>query len=298
VARPPTANWIDEARAILDTVRLADKALSPASALPHGDQRKLEVALLMALDPQVYMFDEPTAGMSVDEVPVILDLIRALKTKRDRTILLVEHKDGRRARARRPHHRAAQRPARGRRRTRASDRVSRRATGLSRHGAGGGGRMSTLLELKGVHTHIGAYHILHGVDLDVREGEVTMLLGRNGAGKTTTLRTIMGLWQASQGTLTFRGESLAGRGTPEIAQRGIAYVPESMGIFTDLTVKENMVLAARAARRAEELDTARLEWIFGLFPALKKFWLYPAGKLSGGRSRCSPWRAPSSSRAR
>jgi len=145
--------------------------------------------------------------------------------------------------------------------------------------------VSTLLELKGVHTHIGAYHILHGVDLEVREGEVTMLLGRNGAGKTTTLRTIMGLWQASQGTLTFRGASLAGRGTPEIAQRGIAYVPESMGIFTDLTVKENMVLAARAARRAEELDTARLEWIFGLFPALKKFWLYPAGKLSGGQKQ-------------
>jgi branched-chain amino acid transport system ATP-binding protein len=76
-----------------------------------------------------------------------------------------------------------------------------------------------------------------------------------------------------------------GRGTPEIAQRGIAYVPESMGIFTDLTVKENMVLAARAARRAEELDARRLDWIFGLFPALKKFWLYPAGKLSGGQKQ-------------
>jgi branched-chain amino acid transport system ATP-binding protein len=142
-----------------------------------------------------------------------------------------------------------------------------------------------ILELKGVHTHIGAYHILHGVDLEVREGEVTMLLGRNGAGKTTTLRTIMGLWAASQGTLTFRGESLVGKGTPDIAQRGIAYVPESMGIFTDLTVKENMVLAARAARRAEELDAARLDWVFGLFPALKKFWLYPAGKLSGGQKQ-------------
>jgi branched-chain amino acid transport system ATP-binding protein len=142
-----------------------------------------------------------------------------------------------------------------------------------------------ILELKGVHTHIGAYHILHGVDLEVREGEVTMLLGRNGAGKTTTLRTIMGLWAASQGTLTFRGESLVGKGSPDIAQRGIAYVPESMGIFTDLTVKENMVLAARAARRAEELDAARLDWVFGLFPALKKFWLYPAGKLSGGQKQ-------------
>jgi branched-chain amino acid transport system ATP-binding protein len=147
--------------------------------------------------------------------------------------------------------------------------------------------MSTnvLLELTGVHTHIGAYHILHGVSFAVRAGEVTMLLGRNGAGKTTTLRTIMGLWPASQGDIAFRGQSIRGLVTPDIATRGIAYVPESMGIFTDLTVQENLVLAARAARHAGELDTQRLEWIFGLFPALKKFWLYPAGKLSGGQKQ-------------
>jgi branched-chain amino acid transport system ATP-binding protein len=84
--------WIDEACAILDSVRLADKRDAHAASLPHGDQRKLEVALLMALDPKVFMFDEPTAGMSVDEVPVILDLIRALKARKDRLILLVEHK--------------------------------------------------------------------------------------------------------------------------------------------------------------------------------------------------------------
>ena len=85
-------DWLEEAREILATVRLLDKRTQPAASLPHGDQRKLEVALLMALDPRVYMFDEPTAGMSVDEVPVILDLIRALKARRDRSILLVEHK--------------------------------------------------------------------------------------------------------------------------------------------------------------------------------------------------------------
>ncbi|MES2719011.1 MAG: ABC transporter ATP-binding protein [Pseudomonadota bacterium] len=142
-----------------------------------------------------------------------------------------------------------------------------------------------LLQLSGVHTHIGAYHILHGVDLAVPEGEVTMLLGRNGAGKSTTLRTIMGLWSASQGELHFQGKSLKGLATPDIATQGIAYVPESMGIFSDLSVKENMVLAARQARNASELDTQRLDWIFGLFPALKKFWLYPAGKLSGGQKQ-------------
>jgi branched-chain amino acid transport system ATP-binding protein len=145
--------------------------------------------------------------------------------------------------------------------------------------------MSAVLSLSGVHTHIGAYHILHGVDLDVPEGQVTVLLGRNGAGKTTTLRTVMGLWGASRGQITFRGQAIHGRETPEIAQQGIAYVPESMGIFTDLTVQENMVLAARAARHAGELDRQRLDWIFGLFPALKKFWLYPAGKLSGGQKQ-------------
>ena len=144
---------------------------------------------------------------------------------------------------------------------------------------------ANLLELTGVHTHIGAYHILHGVDFAVPEGGVTMLLGRNGAGKSTTLRTIMGLWPASQGDVRFQGRSLKGVATPDIATQGIAYVPESMGIFTDLSVKENMVLAARKARNASELDTQRLDWIFGLFPALKKFWLYPAGKLSGGQKQ-------------
>ncbi len=144
---------------------------------------------------------------------------------------------------------------------------------------------ATLLELSGVQTHIGAYHILHGVDLVVPEGQVTMLLGRNGAGKTTTLRTVMGLWAASQGTITFKGQRIEGQPTPDIASLGIAYVPESMGIFTDLTVQENMVLAARGARNERELDRARLDWIFGLFPALQKFWLYPAGKLSGGQKQ-------------
>jgi branched-chain amino acid transport system ATP-binding protein len=146
-----------------------------------------------------------------------------------------------------------------------------------------------LLELQGVHTHIGAYHILHGVDLAVPSAGVTMLLGRNGAGKTTTLRTIMGLWRASQGQVTFDGTPIGGPGTrkspPDMARMGMAYVPENMGIFADLSVKENILLAARQARSADQLDTARLEWIFGFFPALKKFWLHPAGKLSGGQKQ-------------
>lgn len=142
-----------------------------------------------------------------------------------------------------------------------------------------------LLTLSGVHTHIGAYHILHGVDFAVPRGELTLLLGRNGAGKTTALRTIMGLWQASAGTIRFDGQDITRRSTPDIATRGIAYVPENMGIFSDLTVAENMLLAARGARRLAQVDAQRLQWIFGLFPAVEKFWHHPAGKLSGGQKQ-------------
>ena len=144
---------------------------------------------------------------------------------------------------------------------------------------------NTLLSLQGVHTHIGAYHILHGVDLVVPRGQLTMLLGRNGAGKTTTLRTIMGLWHASQGSIKFADRDITALNTPDIAALNIAYVPENMGIFADLTVKENMLLAARQAKRASQMDEKRLGWIFSLFPAVEKFWNHPAGKLSGGQKQ-------------
>ncbi len=153
-------------------------------------------------------------------------------------------------------------------------------SGSTNHSASG-----NLLALQGVHTHIGAYHILHGVDLVVPRGQLTMLLGRNGAGKTTTLRTIMGLWHASQGRLTFDERDITALNTPDIAAQGIAYVPENMGIFSDLTVKENMLLAARNAKRASQMDETRLKWIFSLFPAVEKFWNHPAGKLSGGQKQ-------------
>jgi branched-chain amino acid transport system ATP-binding protein len=139
--------------------------------------------------------------------------------------------------------------------------------------------------MKDVHTHIGAYHILHGVDLQIPRGELTLLLGRNGAGKTTTLRTIMGLWQASQGQIHFNGRDMTQMRTPDIAALNIAYVPENMGIFADLTVEENMLLAARNASRAQQMDSDRLTWIYAMFPAVEKFWHHPAGKLSGGQKQ-------------
>lgn len=141
--------------------------------------------------------------------------------------------------------------------------------------------MTELLTLRGVHTHIGRYHILQGVDFGVPQGRTTMLLGRNGAGKTTTLRTVMGLWRASAGEISLAGRRIEASATPDIACAGIGYVPETMAVFSDLTVKENLVLAARAG----PLDDKRLSWIFGFFPALQRFWLSRAGTLSGGQKQ-------------
>jgi branched-chain amino acid transport system ATP-binding protein len=138
-----------------------------------------------------------------------------------------------------------------------------------------------LLELADVHTHIGRYHILHGVSFAVPEGRLTMLLGRNGVGKTTRLRTIMGLWRASAGSVRFAGQDITAWATPDIARLGIAYVPEAMGIFTGLTVRENLVLATGSGK----FDAARLDAVFALFPVLKTKFNDAAGGLSGGQKQ-------------
>jgi len=138
-----------------------------------------------------------------------------------------------------------------------------------------------ILTLSGVKTDIAQYHILHGVDLEVPRGKVTMLLGRNGAGKTTTLRSIIGLWKPREGSIRFDGAEIAGLSPPQIARRGVGFVPEDMGIFADLTVEENLILAAISG----PVKRDRLDWIFAAFPALSTFWKMPAGNLSGGQKQ-------------
>lgn len=139
----------------------------------------------------------------------------------------------------------------------------------------------TLLSVRDMKTDISQYAVLHGISFDVAEGGVFVLLGRNGAGKTTTLRSIMGLWQPSSDSITFQGNNIAGMGTADIARKGIAYVPENMGIFGGLTVEENLILATAKGK----FDPQRLKRIYALFPALEQFWSKQAWSLSGGQKQ-------------
>lgn len=139
----------------------------------------------------------------------------------------------------------------------------------------------SLLEVDGVHTNIGQFHILEGVSLTVEEGEIVALLGRNGAGKTTTLKTILGLTPASEGKVNFDEEDITDLRTFEIATRGIGYVPENRIIFSALSVEENLRLAERQRGDLER----KSEMIFSLFPDLERLIKLPGTSLSGGQQQ-------------
>jgi len=141
--------------------------------------------------------------------------------------------------------------------------------------------MVNILEVQGIHTYIGQFHILEDVSFDVPRGSVTVLLGRNGAGKTTTLRSIMGLWKPARGKINFNGVSLVGKPAYEIAQLGIGYVPEHRAIFRQLSVAENLKIAEREQGQLDQ----RIGLIFGLFPDLERLYNWPAGQLSGGQQQ-------------
>lgn len=138
-----------------------------------------------------------------------------------------------------------------------------------------------ILEVKGIHTFIGQFHILEGVDVRVPKGSITVLLGRNGAGKTTTLRSIMGITPPSQGEILLNGQSLLNKRSFNVARMGVGYVPEHRAVFGALTVKENLELAQH---QPGELDQ-KAELIFELFPDLKRLYKLSGKNLSGGQQQ-------------
>ena len=137
-----------------------------------------------------------------------------------------------------------------------------------------------MLEVRDLHAFYGKSHVLHGVSLDVREGEIVSLLGRNGVGRSTTVKAIMGQ-VAAKGEVRFRGESIAGLAPHQIAQRGMGYVPEDRAIFPDLTVRENLELGRKDARK----DGFGIDEAYSLFPRLRERDATPAGVLSGGEQQ-------------
>jgi branched-chain amino acid transport system ATP-binding protein len=139
----------------------------------------------------------------------------------------------------------------------------------------------TVLSVKGLEAWYNESHILHGVDLDVREGEVVTLLGRNGAGKTTTLKAIMGIVRKRTGSVLFEGKELIGLSIDRIARRGVAFCPEERAIFASLSVKENLFLPPQIAKTG----AMRVEHIFSLFPNLRERLMSGGGKLSGGEQQ-------------
>jgi branched-chain amino acid transport system ATP-binding protein len=137
-----------------------------------------------------------------------------------------------------------------------------------------------VLELSDVHAYYGRSHVLHGVGLTARQGEVVTLLGRNGAGKSTTLKSIVGLVDVGGGEIVFEGRSLRGLATHEIARRGVGFVPEDRRIFTELTVAENLKVGEpRGGGRWTP------ERVFGLFPKLRELARRRGGSLSGGEQQ-------------
>ncbi len=139
----------------------------------------------------------------------------------------------------------------------------------------------SLLKIDGLHAYYGKSHVLHGVHMEVKAGEITALLGRNGSGRSTTAKAIMGLVDA-QGSMLWRDQQILGKKTYEIAHLGIGYVPESRDIFPTLTVEQNLYLGQKSARKAGRWS---LEDMYQMFPRLKERQHMLAGVMSGGEQQ-------------
>ena len=142
---------------------------------------------------------------------------------------------------------------------------------------------SALIDARGIHTYYGRSHILHGVDFTVRRGETVGLMGRNGMGKTTLLKSVLGLVRARSGTVHVVGVDMTQAPTHAIVRRGIAYVPEGRGIFPNLSVRENLIMAARAGTDGRRDWT--LERVLQTFPRLAERLTHGGAQLSGGEQQ-------------
>ncbi|MGD9847124.1 MAG: ATP-binding cassette domain-containing protein [Variibacter sp.] len=277
-------------RAALDAVGLAQRAGAKAADLSHGEQRQLEIAMLIAMGARVLILDEPLAGMGPEETGRVTALLRRLAARH--TVILIEHDMdavfaaadtltvlvGGRLLAHgapdaiRPD--ASVREAYlGQWDTAAQTAPARRPAPSAVIG----------LEAEGLNTFYGQSHILHDVDFRVAPGETVSLLGRNGMGKTTLLRTLMGLTPARSGSIRLGARDIAGARPSVVARAGLAFVPEGRSIFPNLTVEENLTVAATG--RPGQAPQWTLARIYSLFPRLAERRGNWGNQLSGGEQK-------------
>ncbi|MEW6057849.1 MAG: ABC transporter ATP-binding protein [Bdellovibrionota bacterium] len=141
-----------------------------------------------------------------------------------------------------------------------------------------------MLEFRDVHVHYGSIHALKGINFSVEPGKIVTLIGSNGAGKSTTLRAISGLLRPSRGEIFFQGESIGGRKPDSIVAMGVSHAPEGRGIFSNMSVEENLILGAYL-RKDKENIASDMEHVFELFPRVKERLWQNAGTLSGGEQQ-------------
>jgi branched-chain amino acid transport system ATP-binding protein len=141
-----------------------------------------------------------------------------------------------------------------------------------------------MLQLSGLQAYYGKSHVLHGVDMQVGEGEIVSLLGRNGSGRSTTVKTIMGLVRG-EGSIRLRGDEILGNRTFDIAHSGIGYVPENREIFPKLTVNQNLLLGQKREKRGKKAPRWSFEDMYRMFPRLEERADTEAGVLSGGEQQ-------------
>jgi len=141
-----------------------------------------------------------------------------------------------------------------------------------------------MLKIENLNVHYGGIHALRGIDIHVEEGKIISLIGANGAGKSTTLRSIMALEKPSKGTITYIGKNITPMKTREIVGDGLVLVPEGRRVFSNLTVKENLILGAYLRKDKEQINKD-IEWVYGLFPRLREREWQKAGTMSGGEQQ-------------
>jgi branched-chain amino acid transport system ATP-binding protein len=143
-----------------------------------------------------------------------------------------------------------------------------------------------VLEVRDIHSYYGKSHILHGVSLDLQEGELVCLLGRNGVGKSTTLKSIMGVVRPKQGSIRFNDQELVGKAPYQIAHIGVGYVPEDRRIFRSLTVHENLLMGIKGGKKEDKGEGVwTIERAYQLFPKLVVRRNNKGGHLSGGEQQ-------------